>query len=214
MIHNENTTSPLRQFRNSMAVLLPKDAEQRLCMEDGDFEGCSSVLVYNGDCYIMDLGDGTFCAPIEQDEYRGTLEEIERRMFFDWYVTECRSDYDTAYLTALLDEWCEWVNYPKDVSADELLQRVVKTPFTERSDEDNLRACWLQRFIAAWEKAEAASAPAAQELTAVGIKMTWQSSLPMLLAILENGTPEGRAMAEKELRRMAKVADLAVEQAQ
>jgi hypothetical protein len=37
---------------------------------------------------------------------------------------------------------------------------------------------------------------------------TWQGLLPCLLAVLENGSAEGRAMARVELSRMAQAADL------
>lgn len=35
----------------------------------------------------------------------------------------------------------------------------------------------------------------------------WTATLPALLALLENGTPEARKFAERELRRMAEAAD-------
>ena len=42
------------------------------------------------------------------------------------------------------------------------------------------------------------------------IKVTWCNSLPMLLAIFENGNAKGRAYAQAELGRMATAADIAV----
>lgn len=42
----------------------------------------------------------------------------------------------------------------------------------------------------------------------VSIKMNWRTSLPMLIAVLQNGTATGVSMAQKELERMAKVADV------
>lgn len=38
----------------------------------------------------------------------------------------------------------------------------------------------------------------------------WVQTLPLLAAVLESGTAEGKRMARAELTRMAKVADLAV----
>lgn len=45
----------------------------------------------------------------------------------------------------------------------------------------------------------------AQEI--IDIKMTWKSALPMLLAVIKDGTPKGQKEAEKELLRMAEIAD-------
>ncbi len=42
----------------------------------------------------------------------------------------------------------------------------------------------------------------------ISIKMTWESSLPLLLVVLSDGNAEGRKMAETELRRIARLADL------
>lgn len=50
-------------------------------------------------------------------------------------------------------------------------------------------------------------------MTTKRIDMTpdWQATLPLLLALVESGGPEGRAVAVEELRRMAKLADIGVE---
>lgn len=45
----------------------------------------------------------------------------------------------------------------------------------------------------------------------IEIKINWQGVLPMLIALLENGTPEGRKTAREELLKMAKLADEANE---
>jgi hypothetical protein len=36
---------------------------------------------------------------------------------------------------------------------------------------------------------------------------TWEGILPYLLAVLEDGTTEGKKLAKEELKRMAKAAD-------
>ena len=53
-------------------------------------------------------------------------------------------------------------------------------------------------------------APRAEAQT-IDATPTWAAILPALLAVLENGTAEGRAMAREELARMARAADLAGE---
>ena len=45
-------------------------------------------------------------------------------------------------------------------------------------------------------------------MTYIDISPTWQGLLPALLAVIENGSAEGRAMARVELSRMAEAADL------
>lgn len=44
----------------------------------------------------------------------------------------------------------------------------------------------------------------------INIKMTWQNTVPVLLALIENGDAKGRATALAELTRMAVAADMAV----
>jgi len=44
----------------------------------------------------------------------------------------------------------------------------------------------------------------------INITPTWEGITPMLLAVIENGTPEGAAEAREELMRMARIADRAV----
>jgi hypothetical protein len=43
----------------------------------------------------------------------------------------------------------------------------------------------------------------------ISVPLKWAGVLPALLAVLENGTPEGRREAMAELRSMAKAADFA-----
>lgn len=41
----------------------------------------------------------------------------------------------------------------------------------------------------------------------IDLTPTWEQILPALLAVLENGTDEGRKTVKEELRRMAQAAD-------
>jgi hypothetical protein len=43
--------------------------------------------------------------------------------------------------------------------------------------------------------------------TYIDLTPTWEQILPALLAILENGSAEGKKIARDELRRMAQAAD-------
>jgi len=45
------------------------------------------------------------------------------------------------------------------------------------------------------------------ESRTIEIRMTWATSLPLLLAILENGDHKGKEYARSELRRMAAALD-------
>lgn len=60
---------------------------------------------------------------------------------------------------------------------------------------------------------ETTPAPAAGR-TRISIAPTWSSIVPLLLATMRDGTEKGRAMVAEELRAMAKVADLAIAQAE
>ena len=47
-------------------------------------------------------------------------------------------------------------------------------------------------------------------MNTLNITPTWEGLVPAFLALIEEGTAEGRAMAIKELTRMAQIADQAV----
>jgi hypothetical protein len=44
----------------------------------------------------------------------------------------------------------------------------------------------------------------------IKVEMTWESTLPLLLLVLEDGDAKGRKFALEELQRMARAADVAV----
>lgn len=44
----------------------------------------------------------------------------------------------------------------------------------------------------------------------INVTPTWQGLVPVFVALIENGAPEGRKFAVDELRRMARIADRAV----
>jgi hypothetical protein len=47
-------------------------------------------------------------------------------------------------------------------------------------------------------------------MNTINLTPTWEGLVPAFIALIENGTPEGRAMAIKEITRMAQIADQAV----
>lgn len=51
------------------------------------------------------------------------------------------------------------------------------------------------------------AAPAADKLIHVGLR-SWAEALPLLVAVLTDGTAQGRALAHRELERMAAAADI------
>lgn len=61
-------------------------------------------------------------------------------------------------------------------------------------------------------EAEKAAPRTGEVVGTIDITPTWAGILPVLLAAIENGTPEGRRFAISELRRMAQIADNAVAQ--
>ena len=45
----------------------------------------------------------------------------------------------------------------------------------------------------------------------IKVEMTWESTLPLLLLVLEDGDAKGRKFAREELQRMARAADVAAQ---
>lgn len=45
------------------------------------------------------------------------------------------------------------------------------------------------------------------EIKTIDVTPTWSAILPMLIMVLQDGTPQGQAEATAELRRMAQLAD-------
>ena len=50
--------------------------------------------------------------------------------------------------------------------------------------------------------------PLKRQVGTIDLTPTWRGVLPMLLAGIENGTPESRKIAIEELQKMAEAADL------
>lgn len=46
------------------------------------------------------------------------------------------------------------------------------------------------------------------QIGTVNITPTWSAIVPVLIAVLEDGTPEGKKMAKEEIQRMAMLLDL------
>jgi hypothetical protein len=46
-----------------------------------------------------------------------------------------------------------------------------------------------------------------QEAKFLSIKLNWQRTVPMLIAVLQNGDAEGRRFAQEELMKLAKGMD-------
>lgn len=46
-----------------------------------------------------------------------------------------------------------------------------------------------------------------EKMKTIDCTPTWTASVPLLLHILQNGTPKGQKMAEEEILRMAAAAD-------
>lgn len=51
-----------------------------------------------------------------------------------------------------------------------------------------------------------------RQIGTIDLTPTWSGILPALLAVIENGTPEGQKIAREELQRMATLADMYVVQ--
>ena len=53
-----------------------------------------------------------------------------------------------------------------------------------------------------------------KELHTIDVTPTWRALIPVMIAVIENGTAEGRKLVISELYRMADIADQAVKDAQ
>jgi hypothetical protein len=105
--------------------------------------------IYDGDCYVEELADGSAFLQIGRDEFTGTREELEATLYFEHWASECGEPEDKTLvaLSTLLVEFAKWSGLPLH-SADEMLAATA----------DPARQVWLQWFLRAWEDAEIRSA--------------------------------------------------------
>lgn len=64
---------------------------------DAGLDGAIVGFVYDGDCYIEQCADGSFCLTLYCEEYRSaTLAELEP-ILYAWCVTECPDSLDIPH---------------------------------------------------------------------------------------------------------------------
>lgn len=123
----------------------------RLGIDLDYYTGSKTVAfwIYDGDCYLEELNDGTFFLQIYNDDQIGTKTDLEARLYFEHYVFGCGEPEDKTLvaLSDLLVEFAAWSGLPLQ-SADDML-----------ADTDApARRVWLEWFLRAWEDAERRSA--------------------------------------------------------
>ena len=158
------TPMTLEAFRATGQRVSIETACEALNEDASTFEGAQAVWLYDGLTYIEErshaVGGAPMPAPfyvqIERDDYSGTKEQMEARLWFDFVAYECipDSDWTTGNLTTLLNDWCAWTGI-EPASADELRVALCVNPPEDRSYEENNRIGFLEWFILVWNDAQA-----------------------------------------------------------
>lgn len=116
------------------------------------YEGTATCAFYicDGSCYYEGNRDGTFFVRFDRDEYTGTEIEIARRLYVDWYSSECADEYTTEQLADLLQQFA--IVYGLELaSADEMLFDLTKEPPERRASTQHRAVAWLEWFCDTWE---------------------------------------------------------------
>lgn len=61
-----------------------------------DLDNIAAVWVYDSRCFIIEETGGSFWAPVEHDDFFGTRDFCETRLYFDFYVHEFDSSEAAA----------------------------------------------------------------------------------------------------------------------
>lgn len=130
----------LQQFRETRRIVDHDTASTSIGDELYDTLGAA---LYVDSCFIG-LDEAGWILTLDRDEFRGSLDELEPRLYFEHYVQECVRDYDMEGLTALLDGYCRWQNLPLDVAANEMLCGALTVQ----------QRRWTTWFIKIWEDLE------------------------------------------------------------
>jgi hypothetical protein len=102
----------------------------------GYWDGCTvqSLIVFDGGCYIEVL-PGEYGLLLGRDYFNGGRGDMEARLFFDHYVSECVHDWTHDELAVLMGEWIEW---QRTLKPNGLIGDVEKLAWLE----------WFQRMMA------------------------------------------------------------------
>lgn len=171
------TPTTLEAFRATGERVSIETACKAINVDPEAFEGAQAVWLYAGLTYIEERSHAAGGAPmpapfyvqIERDDYSGTKEQIEARLWFEWVCSEgvAPATWTTDDLATLLNDWCAWTGHysPSEApSADELLYAMTIKPENERSHEERRRIEFLNWFIELWWKAQGREDRAAQPL--------------------------------------------------
>lgn len=138
----------LTEFRNTATRHETAAACEILGVDLDYYAGSSTVAVwiYGEASYIDELESGEFHLIIARDEWIGSRADLEERLYFEHYVSECQSNDDKTLdkLTELLAAWCLWAKLAL-CSADEIRAEL---------EGDDRRVYWLDWFIREWNEAE------------------------------------------------------------
>jgi hypothetical protein len=158
------TPMTLEAFRATGQRVSIETACEALNEDASTFEGAQAIWLYAGLTYIEErsLAQGgapmpaPFYVQIERDDYSGTKEQVEARLWFEWACSECTpaEAWTTADLTTLLSDWCAFTGM-EPASAEELFLTACAKPMNERSYEELRRAYFLHWFLDLWDKVQA-----------------------------------------------------------
>lgn len=211
-------TAPLtlEQFRTT-AHEVDLDEAAGMFLEAMDDLKPSAFIRYEDHLLIVRLeGDNpAYFTTTGVEQYKGTREEMEARLYFDFYATECAMWNTIPQMAKLLEDYCAWRGLPT-LDAAQLLADAYA-----REDRNDIVE-WLRWYLREWgkfENVEVASPDeqAGDDATATShdgvltIEMRWKQAARLALVALEAGTEEGKRLAKAEIMRMADVADFAVD---
>ena len=142
----------LDQFRETCKSMPLPQAAKHLGIEPQyfDAEKTTSILIYVDSLYIEERSEDCFLL-IARDQFTGSRQEMERKLYFYWYCSEQIDHHTTQGLSDLLTSWCDWAEV-EPASADELLLRAMANPASDRTDAEARNIFWLDWFVETFER--------------------------------------------------------------
>lgn len=174
----------LNEFRATRQIMA--HAELQATLGD-DFADLIGGAVYADDCFIG-LDEAGWILILDRDEWRGSIDELEARLYFEHYVQECVRIYDEGPLELLYREFCQWagfVNYP---DARSLLETVGLGPTNTN---------WLIWFVELEESLQATKTRWRVKLQRIGY--SHKAAPPVIRVVHAETATEARNRAAEQL---------------
>ncbi len=151
-------TNPLNleEFRKSGVALTAEEFARDLQIDPDDFENqdIERFWVYDGDAYLLEEEANlnmpevsVYVFPVNNQEYTGTKDEMEARLYFDWYTSEIvdPKEWTAEGIDQLIAAYADWKGLEHDSLNQMLRTALAEAQQVPGGDETYVWLGWALR---------------------------------------------------------------------